>query len=216
MIDISEQINAVERTVGRRTMAAGEARTVTITQTYRAALEDVWDACTNAERIPRWFLPITGDLSVGGHYQLEGNAGGTVQTCDAPHGFSATWEIGGDVSWIELRLTALAADRTEFRLEHTAHVDDQRWNEFGPGAVGIGWDMALIGLTLHLASGEAVDPTGAMAWMASPAGHDFITRSGSAWCQAHIAAGDDPDAAQAAAARTLAAYTGTEPDAARS
>ena len=90
MIDVDEHINAVERTVGRRTLAAGEARTVTIRRTYAADQADVWDACTNPDRIPRWFLPVTGDLQVGGRYQLEGNAGGTVETCDPPDGFTAT------------------------------------------------------------------------------------------------------------------------------
>src|SRR3954451_23605261 len=104
MIDVIHEINAVRRKVGSRTLEAGEARTVTITRTYAADLEDVWDACTNPERIPRWFLPISGELREGGRYQLEGNAGGIIQSCDAPHGFSATWEMGVDVSWIELRL----------------------------------------------------------------------------------------------------------------
>ena len=66
---------------------------------------DLWDACTNIDRIPRWFLPITGDLRVGGHYRLEGNANGTILTCDPPREFTATWECGGDVSWIEVRIT---------------------------------------------------------------------------------------------------------------
>lgn len=34
-------------------LEAGEARTVTGRQTYDAQLDDVWDACTNPERIPR-------------------------------------------------------------------------------------------------------------------------------------------------------------------
>src|SRR5437667_221963 len=69
-----------------------------------APLGDVWDACTNPERIARWFLPVSGDLREGGSYQLEGNAGGRIERCDPPHGFTATWEWGGNVSWIELRL----------------------------------------------------------------------------------------------------------------
>ena len=77
MIDVIHQINAVQRRVGARTLAAGEARIVVVSQTYDAAVEDVWDACTSAERIPRWFLPVSGDLKLGGRYQLEGNAGGT-------------------------------------------------------------------------------------------------------------------------------------------
>jgi hypothetical protein len=60
MIDVTQQINAVRRTVGKRVLEAGEARTVTISQTYDATVEDVWDACTDAERIARWFLPVSG------------------------------------------------------------------------------------------------------------------------------------------------------------
>jgi len=43
MIDVTQQINAVRREVGTRVLEAGEARTVTISQTYGAAIEDVWD-----------------------------------------------------------------------------------------------------------------------------------------------------------------------------
>ena len=146
MIDVKHQINAVDRTVGARTLAAGTARVITITQTYGAEVGDAWDACTNTERIPRWFLPVRGDLREGGHYQLEGNASGTISSCDPPHRFSATWEFGGDVSWIDVRLTEDADGHTILMLEHVAHVDDTRWSEFGPGAVGVGWDAALLGL----------------------------------------------------------------------
>jgi len=155
MIDVTQQINAVQRKVGTRVLAAGEARTVTISQTFGAAIEDVWDACTSAERIPRWFLPVSGDLRPGGHYQLAGNAGGTIERCDPPKSFFATWEYGGEVSWIEVRLTAEAAGRTRMEIEHIAHVDDQRWAEFGPGAVGIGWDMVVMGLSSRCLPGRA-------------------------------------------------------------
>src|SRR5262249_53577559 len=55
---------------------------------------DLWDALTNPERIPRWFLPVSGELKVGGRYQLEGNAGGVVERCDEPELFAVTWEFG--------------------------------------------------------------------------------------------------------------------------
>src|SRR5947199_437407 len=122
MIDVSHQISAVERRVGSRVLDAGQARVVTITQTYDAEVEDVWDAVTDAERIPRWFLPVTGDLRVGGRYELKGNASGTIESCDPPRSFTATWEYGGEVSWIELRLIAEHENRTRFVLEHIAHV----------------------------------------------------------------------------------------------
>ncbi|SCL33838.1 Uncharacterized conserved protein YndB, AHSA1/START domain [Micromonospora rhizosphaerae] len=209
MIDVIGQISSVERTVGSRTLPAGEARVMTISQTYGAPLEDVWDACTSADRIPRWFLPISGDLRLHGRYQLEGNASGTIERCDPPHSFAATWEYGDEASWIEVRLSPAGEGRTRFELEHVAHVDDQRWAEFGPGAVGVGWDMGLLGLASHLAGdGSGVDPAQAAAWMGSDEGRQFMTLSSERWGEASVAAGTPADEARAAADRTTAAYTG--------
>ncbi len=209
MLDVSHQISSVQRQVGSRVLAAGEARIVNLSQEYRASVEDLWDACTSPDRIPRWFLPITGDLRVGGHYQLEGNAGGTIERCEPPHGFAATWEFGGEVSWIEVRLSAPRDGTARLELEHVAHVDDERWAQFGPGAVGLGWDLSLLGLAQHLSTPDtAVDPAESAAWMASGPGREFLTRCGELWCEASIAAGTDAGAARAAAARTTAAYTG--------
>jgi uncharacterized protein YndB with AHSA1/START domain len=210
VIDVSEQVNAVRRHVGTRVLEAGEARVVTIARTYAAPVEDVWDACTNANRIPRWFLPVSGELRLGGRYQLEGNAGGIIERCDPPHSFAATWEYGGDVSWIELRLSAAPGAGTLVELEHVAHVGDERWAEFGPGAVGIGWDLGLLGLSLHLASGEPVDRERVNAWSASQEGRNFMERSSAGWRDASVAAGTAPEAADAAARRTTAFYTGVE------
>ena len=211
MIDVTQTINAVQRRVGARTLEAGEARTTTISRSYDAGIDDLWDACTNPERIRRWFLPVSGDLRLGGRYQLEGNAGGTIERCDPPHGFAATWEYGGDVSWIEVSLRPEAGDRTRFELEHVAHITAERWAEFGPGATGVGWDMGLMGLGLHLASGGSVNPEEVMAWSASDDGRHFMAMSSQAWCDASIAAGTDPAEARAAAGRTTAAYTGEAP-----
>ncbi len=211
MIDVSEQISAVRRQVGSRVLEAGEARTVTISQTYDAPVDDVWDACTNPERIPRWFLPVSGDLRLGGRYQLTGNAGGTIERCDPPDGFDATWEYGGAISWIELRLTAQPDGATRLQLAHIAHVDDT-WEQYGPGAVGIGWDLGLVGLALHLSGGADVDPAAGAAWVASDDGRRFITLSSGGWCEADIAAGAGEAQARAAADRTTAAYTAA-PDA---
>ena len=47
MIDVTQQINTVRRTVGTRTLDAGEARVVTISQSYDTDAADLWDACTN-------------------------------------------------------------------------------------------------------------------------------------------------------------------------
>ncbi|MET9907656.1 SRPBCC family protein [Streptomyces sp. NPDC006476] len=214
MTDVTHDINDVHRQVGRRAFRQGEARVVTVARSYDAPLDDVWDACTNAERIPRWLLPVSGELRLGGRYQLEGNAGGVIERCDPPRGFTATWEYGGEVSWIELRLTPEDGGGTRFELDHIADVDDTKWAEFGPGAVGVGWDLMVRGLSLHLGSGGApVDPEKFMGWMGSDEGRRFMTDSSEAWYAANLAGGEDEKTARAAADRTIAAYTGAgEPD----
>ncbi|WP_128379011.1 hypothetical protein [Streptomyces cavernae] len=75
-----------------------------------------------------------------------GDVAAATQRCDPPEGFGATWEYDGDVSWIEPRLTEAPEGGTRFELDHIMRVDDNaRWAEFGPGAVGIGWEMGLVG-----------------------------------------------------------------------
>ena len=184
MIDVNHQISAVRRTVGSRVLEAGEARVVTVGQSYATDAADLWDACTNIDRIPRWFLPITGDLKVGGQYQLEGNASGTILTCDPPRAFTATWEYGGAVSWIEVHVTDQGPDEARLELEHIAHVDDDTWRQFGPGAVGIGWDLGLVGLAIHLRTGESLDPTFGQQWTATEDGRRFMSLSSEAWFDA--------------------------------
>ena len=89
--------------------------------------------------------------------------------------------------------------------EHTAIVPEDRWDEYGPGAVGVGWDQGLLGLTLHLrGEREAVgDP---IAWQMSAEGREFATRSSAAWGEANVAAGADPDVAARAVRNTTMFY----------
>ncbi len=207
MIDVTHAVNAVERQVGSRTLEAGEARTVTISRVYDTPREDLWDACTNPERLPRWFLPVSGDLRLGGRYELQGNASGTIERCEPPHSLDATWEFGGATSWIELRLTPEPGGRTRFALAHIAHIDDELWAQFGPGAAGIGWDHALVGLALHLTSAPP-EPGAVEAWLLSPDGRELTRRASEDWARASVAAGTDGAEARAAAARTTDFYTG--------
>ncbi len=209
MIDVLHEIDTVRRAVADNDQGgpdSGPTHTVTVSRGYDAAVDELWDACTNPDRIARWFLPVTGELREGGHYQLEGNAGGTVQRCDPPNGFTATWEYADTMSLVELTLIAEPGDRTRFSLAHTVSADDH-WAEFGPGAVGVGWDMCLHGLALHLSSGTAVDPAASAGWLASADGKQFVALTSERWGAAHRSAGVEESTARAAAARTAAAYT---------
>ena len=175
---------------------------------YPTGIDDLWEALTSAERIPRWFLPVSGDLRPGGRYALEQNASGEILTCEPPRQLGITWEYGGQVSWVEVRLTAEDEERTRLVLEHVAHVPPEMWDQFGPGAVGVGWDQALLGLGAHIGGGAAVDPEAALAWQMSEEGKRFAAECSNAWAAASVAAGTDERAAREAAARTTAFYTG--------
>ena len=207
-IDALHYIGAVVREVQSRNHNGRAARVVVATCTYDTTVDDVWDAITNVERIPRWFLPISGDLRLGGRYQLEGNAGGEITVCEPPRNLEVTWEFGGGVSWVQIRLTEQSDGRTRLRLEHLAHVPDEFWDEYGPGAVGVGWDLAVMGLGQYLSTGVSVDAQEAAAWPTSEQGKDFVRGSSLEWCRASIAAGADETAASAAAGRTTAFYSG--------
>ena len=85
----------------------GESQLVIATRNYDTDIDDLWDALTSAERIPRWFLPISGELKPGGRYQFQGNAGGKITRCEPPRLLSVTWEYGAEVR----RVAGITASR---------------------------------------------------------------------------------------------------------
>jgi uncharacterized protein YndB with AHSA1/START domain len=216
MVDVQAQISGVDRALRIEDVDGERSHIQTLVQEYPSGLADVWDAVTSAERIPRWFLPITGDLKPGGRYQLQGNAGGEILSCEPPaHGAAAyrvTWESGGGVSWLVIRLAEVGAERTRLELEHTARADGlptEFWETYGPGATGVGWDGGLLGLALHLGTQDAsIPPSEAEAWALSDEGKAFYRACADSWTAAHIAAGGAPEAATKAANNTYAFYTG--------
>ena len=172
------------------------ARAVTLSRVYESAIENLWDALTNAERIPRWFLPVSGNLVPGGRYQLKGNAGGMITACERLSHFALTWEFGEDVSWVEVRFLAeLANGHTRLTLTHTALLSEH-WDTYGPGAVGVGWELGLMGLAIHIVQPNEPKPDEA-AFATSTSGKSFITGSSERWGSASVAAGTDPNAAEA-------------------
>jgi uncharacterized protein YndB with AHSA1/START domain len=180
MIDIVSQLNAIYRKVEQLPPAdgSGERVSVLLQRGYDAPIGDVWDAVTQPDRIKRWFMPISGELRVGGSFQLEGNAGGEILTCEPPRLLKVTF--GGPTSVVEVRLTAQGDSDTVLELEHTVPIE---MAQSGAGAlyVGPGWDGALMGLDLFL-RGEAIgDPVAAAN---SPEVLEFSKQSVHAWVAA--------------------------------
>ena len=182
MIDTITEIDAIHREVSIGSTETGEMVSVVMRRDYRAAVEDVWDALTDPDRIKRWFMPVNGDLREGGDFQLEGNAGGRILRCDPPRLLKTTF--GGETSVVELRLTA-DGDRTTLELEHTV---PKEMAGSGAGAlyVGPGWDGAFLALGLFIA-GEVIDDPVAAA--SSPEAQRFSQKSVDAWAAAIEASG---------------------------
>jgi len=209
MDEILRELGGVVREVRSCEHQGKPARVVVASRGYDTSIDDLWDALTNPERIPRWFLPVSGELRLGGRYQFQGNAGGEITACEPPRRVAVTWEgPGGPATWVTVTLEQEAPGRTRLTLEHMAHVAGDFWDRFGPGAVGVGWDGAIRGLGLHLSTGAPVDPERAMAWAMSEEGKAFNRACAEAWGEAAIRDGDDPARAHASAARTAAFYTG--------
>lgn len=200
--DALRYVGAVTREIHSRMHEGRPARVLIASCAYDTSQSDLWDAITNPERIPRWFLPVSGDFRIGGHYQLEGNAGGQITDCQPPRYLALTWGMGGDVSWVNVELSPLTDGGARLRLEHIAHVPDEFWNEYGPGVVG--WDLALLGLRYYFPVGERLDHD---AWPLSDSGKIFVSQSSEAWADASIASGTDDAAARAGAKRITSMYT---------
>jgi len=187
------------------------ARSVSGTRHYLTETDDLWDALTNAERIPRWFLPISGNLKSGGRYQLEGHAGGAITRCDPPKALDATWEYADNTSWIMVRLEP-EGQGTKLTLEQVMLKDDEseaHWKQYGPGATGVGWELSFLALSYHLANdGMPINPEENATWMASNDGKTFVRKSAKAWGEAHVASGESADIANNMAELTAKFYTG--------
>jgi uncharacterized protein YndB with AHSA1/START domain len=209
-IDVADALGAVKRELKSTERGGKPAVTVVASRIYDTDIDDAWDALTNRERIPRWFLPIEGDLKLGGRYQFVGNAGGTITACEPPKYLALTWAMDPKMpSWVEIRLESIGKDKTRLVLEHTAHVDEKLWDQFGPGGVGVGWDLGMLGLAMHFASGGTGITKEGHEWAASDEGKTFQRGASDDWARSSIAMGTDATKAREAALRVSAFYTGS-------
>jgi uncharacterized protein YndB with AHSA1/START domain len=208
--DEKPHLSAVHRQVTPITRDGALLRSASLTRVYATTQADLWNALTQTDRLPRWFAKVTGGLRPGGRFQIEGNASGQILTCHAPEHLELTWEYGNDVSWVEVRLSTTQDGQARLSLTHSA-PETNHWVQFGPGAIGVGWEWSFMELARQIAAPSTLKFV-EEAFVATPQGKAFVMGSSQLWAQAAIAAGADTATATAAARRTAAFFLGLTED----
>jgi uncharacterized protein YndB with AHSA1/START domain len=154
MTENTTQFTEPQRRIGRRTIPAGEARSAIMARRYDAPVEDVWSACTDPERLARWFVPVSGDLRQGGSFSLSFGVYGEVLRCQPPRLLTLSWAYEDmPVDEVELRLAADGDGATLVEVEHatvttTVEFDGRLVDAFGN--MGSGWEPLLAALELFV------------------------------------------------------------------
>jgi uncharacterized protein YndB with AHSA1/START domain len=157
--------------IRRALTGTAERPTLTFRRRYRATPTQVRDACTNPERLARWFGDVAGSPSAPGDrftaaLSDDGDdvAVGRVLSCAADE-IVVSWSWQGEAeSVICARITALDASSTELSLQHTlaepAHAV----------GYGGGWEQCLHALARSLgappggAAEDVVESDAAARW----------------------------------------------------
>ena len=209
-MDFGDAFGVTFREVGEGERDGKPTHIVRATRFYPTAPQDLWDAFTDKERVRRWFAEVSGDFRPGGHFSVMGNADGEIVVCQPPKALAVTWEYGGNTSWVKV-----AVEETEggalLKLEHELPTDEKseaHWDQYGPGATGVGWEFAFIGLDVHISGDGEPLLEAAAAWAETTQGKATLSSWARSWGNAHIEAGKPAQIANAMAVRTAGFYTG--------
>ena len=137
------------KVVGTMRSLDGTRGAVRVEDVYDTDIDDLWEACTNPERLARWMAKVSGDLRVGGSihavFTSTWTGPGRIDVCEKPHHLLVTMEPGtSDEAQIEAWLTKdgsrtrLVVEERGLPLERLyfhgagwqAHLEDL-WRSFG-------------------------------------------------------------------------------------
>lgn len=151
-----------KRQIGRKLIAAGQARTALLRRAYPTSVQNLWTAITEPRHLRVWYIEPMGNLRLGGTFTFEGIAHGRILRCDAPRSLCITWLYGPrHADEVEVRLSPLGDHRALLELEH-ASVADLASDGVTDAIVGIGagWELAIAYLGRHLRHELPAPPVG--------------------------------------------------------
>ena len=152
--DFARALGLTERAV----TTTGGRRIVRMARAFPTDVDDVWEACTDPQRLPRWLGVAEGDRREGGVVTMrmsdepKDTATLTIVRCDAPRRLIVRWNWPEEPeSIVELNLTPTPAGDTLLTLQHAALTETLSV------AYGAGWEDFLLRLGWLL---DGDEPTG--------------------------------------------------------
>jgi uncharacterized protein YndB with AHSA1/START domain len=128
---------------------------VRVEDVYDTDIDDLWQACTDPERLARWIAKVSGDLRPGGSvhavFTSTWSGPGRIEVCEQPHHLLLTLQPGTpEETQLEAWLsedgagTRLVVEERGLPLEHLpahgagwqAHLDDLRRSLDAPATPG--------------------------------------------------------------------------------
>lgn len=179
---------------------------VVLERTVMESVPTVWAALTEPDRLARWYGPVEGTVASGSTVRFpRSGAEATIEICDHHRFFNLAWDPQNDGGLVQVSLTKVQ-EGTVLTLRHTL-PRNQHWDQYGPAAVGLGWDGMLLALSFYLQGDDRLAPEDQQAFSAGEEGRAFTKRSAEAWKDAHVKAGADELKAEQAARQSYEAYT---------
>lgn len=115
----------------------GDDVAVVFDRHYATTPADLWQACTEPERLARWFAPVSGELSAGGEFTVHFDDADTprcrVLSCRAPERLVWEWPIR-DVRTVVTAELSADGEGTRLVLRH------ERLTAGQASGYAAGWD----------------------------------------------------------------------------
>lgn len=216
IVDPDRQIEAAERYIAIAPLPESNPSdvraSILLEQTYPFPPRSVWDACSTATSLARWFAkvrPVNGEPNA---FTIDGSAWGSVLHAIPERTISVTWNFDERTSVLDVDFTPpfdpqQIGRAVHISLSHGSNLTTEQWEQYGVIGVGVAWDVAAVRLIAYLNQGLEELTDGVFSqpsepvlaeldeWSGSEEAQEFMSVCAQRWAAATIAAGVPADTA---------------------
>ncbi len=154
MIDNAPATGGQARVVG--TMRAQDGTgIVRMEDRFDTAIDDLWSAVSDPQRLARWIAEVKGDLQLGGNFRASFTSGwegpGRVDVCEPPRRLHVTMSPGQPDE------TVIVAELDSDGTQTTLLVEERGLPLDGVAAYGAGWQAHIEDLGAYLRGDDTAD-----------------------------------------------------------